>query len=74
MKSVTSIYYILLVVVGNFILLNVFLAIAVDNLANAAELGDEEEESDEVERIGTSLFCSSFSYLLQSFQKYSFKN
>ena len=58
MKSVTSIYYILLVVVGNFILLNVFLAIAVDNLANAAELGDEEDESDEVERIGTSFFCS----------------
>ena len=41
-----SLYYVILTLVGNFVLLNVFLAIAVDNLANAQELssdGDAEE-------------------------------
>uniref|UniRef100_A0A8D1G5Z5 Voltage-dependent N-type calcium channel subunit alpha n=1 Tax=Sus scrofa TaxID=9823 RepID=A0A8D1G5Z5_PIG len=43
----SSFYFIVLTLFGNYTLLNVFLAIAVDNLANAQELtkvcGDEEE-------------------------------
>ena len=34
----TSLYFIVLTLFGNYTLLNVFLAIAVDNLANAQEL------------------------------------
>ncbi|XP_063603708.1 muscle calcium channel subunit alpha-1-like isoform X6 [Penaeus indicus] len=37
-------YFIILFICGNYILLNVFLAIAVDNLADADALGDAEEE------------------------------
>ncbi|XP_068234737.1 muscle calcium channel subunit alpha-1-like isoform X6 [Palaemon carinicauda] len=36
-------YFIILFICGNYILLNVFLAIAVDNLADADALGDAEE-------------------------------
>lgn len=39
-----SLYFIVLVMFGNYTLLNVFLAIAVDNLANAQELTAAEEE------------------------------
>lgn len=39
-----SVYFIILVLFGNYTLLNVFLAIAVDNLANAQELTAAEEE------------------------------
>ncbi|XP_052566655.1 voltage-dependent calcium channel type A subunit alpha-1 isoform X18 [Culex pipiens pallens] len=39
-----SLYFIILVLFGNYTLLNVFLAIAVDNLANAQELTAAEEE------------------------------
>ncbi|KAI1882504.1 hypothetical protein AGOR_G00251440 [Albula goreensis] len=42
-----SIYFILLTLFGNYTLLNVFLAIAVDNLANAQELTKDEEEQEE---------------------------
>ncbi|XP_022239678.1 voltage-dependent calcium channel type A subunit alpha-1-like isoform X4 [Limulus polyphemus] len=43
-----SLYFIILVLFGNYTLLNVFLAIAVDNLANAQELtAAEEEEAEE---------------------------
>lgn len=42
-------YFIVLVLFGNYTLLNVFLAIAVDNLANAQELTAAEEEADEEE-------------------------
>ncbi|XP_073242529.1 voltage-dependent calcium channel type A subunit alpha-1-like [Porites lutea] len=38
-----SLYFVLLVVLGNYTLLNVFLAIAVDNLANAQQLSQDEE-------------------------------
>ena len=38
-------YFLILFIMGNFILLNVFLAIAVDNLS----VGDEEEEGGEEE-------------------------
>ena len=41
-----SSYFIILVLFGNYTLLNVFLAIAVDNLANAQELTAAEEEAD----------------------------
>ncbi|XP_048587790.1 voltage-dependent P/Q-type calcium channel subunit alpha-1A isoform X2 [Nematostella vectensis] len=44
-----SLYFVMLVVLGNYVLLNVFLAIAVDNLANAQQLSADEEE-DEKER------------------------
>ncbi|KAK6640591.1 Voltage-dependent calcium channel type D subunit alpha-1 [Polyplax serrata] len=43
---VASIYFIILFICGNYILLNVFLAIAVDNLADADSLGDVEKEGD----------------------------
>lgn len=39
-----SVYFIILVLFGNYTLLNVFLAIAVDNLASAQELTAAEEE------------------------------
>ncbi|XP_071821818.1 voltage-dependent calcium channel type A subunit alpha-1-like isoform X3 [Apostichopus japonicus] len=50
-----SIYFVILVLFGNYTLLNVFLAIAVDNLANAQELTrldkvDEEEAREQIER------------------------
>ncbi|CAF5194652.1 unnamed protein product [Rotaria magnacalcarata] len=47
-----SLYFIILVLFGNYTLLNVFLAIAVDNLANAHELtkGEEEEQAAEEEK------------------------
>uniref|UniRef100_A0A8C7V4Q0 Voltage-dependent L-type calcium channel subunit alpha n=1 Tax=Oncorhynchus mykiss TaxID=8022 RepID=A0A8C7V4Q0_ONCMY len=52
---VVSIYFIILFVCGNYILLNVFLAIAVDNLADAESLNTaqkEEEEEKERKKIG----------------------
>ena len=45
-----SLYFIILVVFGNYTLLNVFLAIAVDNLANAQELTAAEEEQEEEDK------------------------
>ncbi|CAN7994074.1 unnamed protein product, partial [Ixodes hexagonus] len=47
---VYSLYFIILVLFGNYTLLNVFLAIAVDNLANAQELTAAEEEDAEEEK------------------------
>ncbi|CAL4062820.1 unnamed protein product, partial [Meganyctiphanes norvegica] len=41
-----SSYFIILFICGNYILLNVFLAIAVDNLADADSLGDGEGEKE----------------------------
>lgn len=47
-----SLYFIILVLFGNYTLLNVFLAIAVDNLASAQELtaAEQEEEEEAAER------------------------
>ncbi|KAI5726489.1 hypothetical protein M8J76_003596 [Diaphorina citri] len=45
-----ALYFIVLVLFGNYTLLNVFLAIAVDNLANAQELTAAEEEQEEEEK------------------------
>ncbi|XP_052128205.1 voltage-dependent calcium channel type A subunit alpha-1 isoform X5 [Frankliniella occidentalis] len=47
---VYSLYFIVLVLFGNYTLLNVFLAIAVDNLANAQELTAAEEEQEEEDK------------------------
>ncbi|KAF5297478.1 hypothetical protein FQR65_LT10014 [Abscondita terminalis] len=46
-NMVYSLYFIVLMLFGNYTLLNVFLAIAVDNLANAQELTAAEEEQAE---------------------------
>jgi len=46
MGSIASMYFIILFVAGNFILLNVFLAIAVDNLSTEDEEEEEVEEED----------------------------
>ncbi|KAL7018829.1 hypothetical protein ACKWTF_010927 [Chironomus riparius] len=45
-----SLYFIILMLFGNYTLLNVFLAIAVDNLANAQELTAAEEEQAEEDK------------------------
>ncbi|XP_022250017.1 voltage-dependent calcium channel type D subunit alpha-1-like [Limulus polyphemus] len=45
-----SIYFIILFICGNYILLNVFLAIAVDNLADAESLTAIEKEEKETEK------------------------
>ncbi|XP_049533955.1 muscle calcium channel subunit alpha-1-like isoform X5 [Anopheles darlingi] len=44
---IASIYFIILFICGNYILLNVFLAIAVDNLADADSLTTVEKEEDD---------------------------
>lgn len=46
-QMIYSLYFIILMLFGNYTLLNVFLAIAVDNLANAQELTAAEEEQAE---------------------------
>uniref|UniRef100_A0A6Q2XAD2 Voltage-dependent L-type calcium channel subunit alpha n=1 Tax=Esox lucius TaxID=8010 RepID=A0A6Q2XAD2_ESOLU len=48
---IVSFYFIILFICGNYILLNVFLAIAVDNLADAESLtpGDKKEKKEEEE-------------------------
>lgn len=45
-----SIYFILLFIMGNYVLLNVFLAIAVDNLADAESLAEEDKQEDEMKK------------------------
>ncbi|CAG5041777.1 unnamed protein product [Parnassius apollo] len=45
-----ALYFVILVLFGNYTLLNVFLAIAVDNLANAQELTAAEEEQVEEDK------------------------
>lgn len=44
---IASFYFIILFICGNYILLNVFLAIAVDNLADAESLTEAEKEGEE---------------------------
>ena len=43
------IYFIILFICGNFILLNVFLAIAVDNLSDEPDEEEEEQKPEEVD-------------------------
>ncbi|XP_078797055.1 calcium channel, voltage-dependent, P/Q type, alpha 1A subunit, b isoform X20 [Oryzias latipes] len=52
---VFSIFFIVLTLFGNYTLLNVFLAIAVDNLANAQELTKDEEEQEEAANQKTAM-------------------
>ncbi|KAG8186903.1 hypothetical protein JTE90_022871 [Oedothorax gibbosus] len=47
--ALSCIYFIILFICGNYILLNVFLAIAVDNLADADSLSGVEKEEEEEE-------------------------
>uniref|UniRef100_A0A8C2ILL3 Voltage-dependent N-type calcium channel subunit alpha n=1 Tax=Cyprinus carpio TaxID=7962 RepID=A0A8C2ILL3_CYPCA len=51
----SSVYFIVLTLFGNYTLLNVFLAIAVDNLANAQELTKDEEEQEEAAKKNMAL-------------------
>ena len=60
-----SLYFIILTLFGNYTLLNVFLAIAVDNLANAQELTAAENK---VDNIKFSLSLSEIMYLIFSRQ------
>ena len=48
---ISSSYFIILFICGNYILLNVFLAIAVDNLADADAIDDEGEKEEEGEGV-----------------------
>ena len=60
-------YFIILVVFGNYTLLNVFLAIAVDNLANAQELTkDQEEQEEEVSIILYYISITTTAYLCKN--------
>ena len=45
-----SIYFVILFICGNYILLNVFLAIAVDNLADADSLNDDKDKEDQANK------------------------
>lgn len=66
-----SLYFIILVVFGNYTLLNVFLAIAVDNLANAQELtAAEEEQEEEDKEVRKFLSCLIFFIFFSLFHKY----
>lgn len=51
MGILACIYFIILFICGNYILLNVFLAIAVDNLADADSLTTVEKTEDEEEEV-----------------------
>jgi hypothetical protein len=42
--GLVSFYFIAVFIIGNYILLNVFLAIAVDNLADADSLSNDDDE------------------------------
>ncbi|XP_030377282.1 voltage-dependent calcium channel type D subunit alpha-1 isoform X2 [Scaptodrosophila lebanonensis] len=50
--ALACIYFIILFICGNYILLNVFLAIAVDNLADADSLSDVEKEEEPIDDGG----------------------
>ena len=60
----SSSYFIILFICGNYILLNVFLAIAVDNLADADALEDEGEKEEGGEGEVVSLRNFFFKFLL----------
>uniref|UniRef100_A0A8C6SBS1 Voltage-dependent L-type calcium channel subunit alpha n=1 Tax=Neogobius melanostomus TaxID=47308 RepID=A0A8C6SBS1_9GOBI len=52
---VVCIYFIILFICGNYILLNVFLAIAVDNLADAESLNSAQKEEEEAKKRRNSM-------------------
>lgn len=53
--ALACIYFIILFICGNYILLNVFLAIAVDNLADADSLSEVEKEEEPVKKNSKSV-------------------
>uniref|UniRef100_A0A8C8HES8 Voltage-dependent L-type calcium channel subunit alpha n=1 Tax=Oncorhynchus tshawytscha TaxID=74940 RepID=A0A8C8HES8_ONCTS len=62
---IVSFYFIILFICGNYILLNVFLAIAVDNLADAESLnapGDKKDEKKEEVELHPKTYCGSGSF------------
>lgn len=59
-----ALYFIILVLFGNYTLLNVFLAIAVDNLANAQELTAAEEEQEEEDKEVKKCNCNIWSEII----------
>uniref|UniRef100_A0A8C7T394 Voltage-dependent L-type calcium channel subunit alpha n=1 Tax=Oncorhynchus mykiss TaxID=8022 RepID=A0A8C7T394_ONCMY len=62
---IVSFYFIILFICGNYILLNVFLAIAVDNLADAESLnapGDKKDEKKEEVELHPQTYCGSGSF------------
>ncbi|XP_023283320.1 voltage-dependent L-type calcium channel subunit alpha-1D-like [Seriola lalandi dorsalis] len=61
---VVCIYFIILFICGNYILLNVFLAIAVDNLADAESLNTAQKEEEEAKKRKNSAKKKSPSTLL----------
>lgn len=62
-----SVYYIVLFICGNYILLNVFLAIAVDNLADSDSLTNAEKNE---EQTGFYFFF----VIINLSSKFKFKN
>ena len=58
---IMSFYFIILFICGNYILLNVFLAIAVDNLSD--ESGDEEEEKEDEGVTSSTSLRNDFFYI-----------
>ncbi|KAH0630118.1 hypothetical protein JD844_012766 [Phrynosoma platyrhinos] len=61
---VVCVYFIILFICGNYILLNVFLAIAVDNLADAESLNTaQKEEAEEKERKKTARYRGNVQYM-----------
>ena len=72
MGILVCVYFIILFICGNYILLNVFLAIAVDNLADAESLtADEEAEEKKKEELKKSFRAKVWSiiYLFFSYDK-----
>ena len=62
-----SAYFILLFIAGNYVLLNVFLAIAVDNLADAESLAEEDKQEDEMKKNSIEKVCLNFIFFLLIF-------
>lgn len=56
----TSLYFILIFIIGNYILLNVFLAIAVDNLGDAESLNQAEAEAERLKEAENEKMKKSF--------------
>ncbi|OQV25674.1 Voltage-dependent L-type calcium channel subunit alpha-1C [Hypsibius exemplaris] len=48
--ALSSLFFIVLFICGNYILLNVFLAIAVDNLGDAEDMSDADKEEEELKK------------------------
>ncbi len=60
MGMITSLYFISVFCIGNYILLNVFLAIAVDNLGDAESLNQAEAEAERLRELENEKMKKSF--------------